>query len=67
MDRTTIVAALWLLPVSLCAQWLNIRTPGIPRSADGEPDLTAATPEHPMASRIYPGCGGPKQILTAST
>ena len=44
MDRTTIVAALWLLPGSLCAQWLNIRTPGIPRSADGEPDLTAATP-----------------------
>src|SRR6516162_9835381 len=44
MDRTTIVAALWLLPVSLCAQWLNIRTPGIPRSADGEPDLTAAAP-----------------------
>jgi len=35
MGRIAILAALWLLPVCLCAQWLNFRTPGIPRTADG--------------------------------
>ena len=41
MQRTTIPAALLLLPVSLCAQWLNFKTSGIPRTPDGKPDLTA--------------------------
>jgi len=26
------------------AQWINHPTPGIPRTADGKPDLTAPTP-----------------------
>ena len=47
MDRVAIVAALWLLPVSLCAQWLNLPTPGIPRTADGKPNLTAPAPRTP--------------------
>ena len=47
MDRVAIAAALWLLPVPLCAQWLNFRTPGIPRTADGKPNLTAAAPRTP--------------------
>src|SRR5438132_7839141 len=44
MDRIPIAAALWLLPVALCAQWLDFRTPGIPRTADGKPNLTAPVP-----------------------
>ena len=44
MQRIVIAAALWLLPVSLCAQWLAFRTPGIPRTADGKPNLTAPAP-----------------------
>ena len=44
MDRIAIAAALWLLPASLCAQWLDFRTPGIPRTADGKPNLTAPAP-----------------------
>src|SRR5437764_10959901 len=44
MQRIAIAAALWLLPVSLCAQWLGVRTPGIPRTADGKPNLSAPTP-----------------------
>src|SRR5579872_4668389 len=40
-------AALWLLPVSLYAQWLDFRTPGIPRTADGKPNLTAPAPRMP--------------------
>jgi hypothetical protein len=44
MDRIAIAAALLALPFSLCAQWLNFRTPGIPRTADGKPNLTAPAP-----------------------
>jgi len=47
MDRIALVAALWLFPVSLNAQWLNLRTPEIPRTADGQPNLTAPTPRTP--------------------
>src|SRR5947208_16802499 len=62
MDRIAIAAAVWLLPVwllpvwllpvwllpvSTSAQWLNLRTPGIPRTADGKPNLTAAAPRTP--------------------
>src|SRR5260370_10236630 len=39
--------ALFLLPVSLFAQWLDFRTPGIPRTADGKPNLTAPAPRTP--------------------
>ena len=37
--------ALFLLPVSLFAQWLDFRTPGIPRTADGKPNLAAPAPK----------------------
>jgi hypothetical protein len=47
MDRIAIAAALCLLPLSLCAQWLNLPTPGIPRTADGKPNLTAPAPRTP--------------------
>jgi hypothetical protein len=47
MPRIAIAAALALIPVSLCAQWLDIRTPGIPRTADGKPNLTAPAPRTP--------------------
>jgi hypothetical protein len=44
MQRTAILAALLLLPVSLFAQWVNVKTPGIPRTPDGKPNLTAPVP-----------------------
>jgi len=47
MRRIAIAAALWLLPVSVCAQWLDWRTPAIPRTADGKPNLTAPAPRTP--------------------
>jgi len=47
MDRIVILAALLLLSVPLCAQWLDFRTPGIPRTADGKPNLTAPAPRMP--------------------
>ena len=41
------LAALLLLPVSLSAQWLDWPTPGIPRTADGKPNLAAPAPRTP--------------------
>jgi hypothetical protein len=38
------VAALLALPVLAGAQWLKYKTPGIPRTADGKPDLSAPAP-----------------------
>jgi hypothetical protein len=32
------------VPTGLCAQWLNYPTPGVPRTADGKPDLNAPAP-----------------------
>jgi hypothetical protein len=42
---TAIPAVSLLLPISLCAQWL--RTPGIPRTSDGKPNLAAPAPRTP--------------------
>jgi len=47
MQRVALVVALALLPGSLFAQWLDLRTPGIPRTADGKPNLMAPAPRGP--------------------
>ena len=47
MDRVAIAVALWLLPVPLYAQWLHLPMPDIPRTTDGNPNLTAAVPRTP--------------------
>src|SRR5947208_15789299 len=44
MRRIAIVAALLLFPVGLFGQWLDYPTPGIPRNADGKPNLKAPAP-----------------------
>ena len=44
MKRIAVAASLLLLPALLCAQWLDFRTPGIPRLPNGKPNLTAPAP-----------------------
>jgi hypothetical protein len=44
MQKVALIVASLLLPTSLFAQWLDFRTPGIPRIADGRPNLTAPAP-----------------------
>lgn len=46
MSTRAFVAAVALFACSVAAhaQWLNERTPGIPRTADGKPNLTAPAP-----------------------
>ena len=39
--RFMVVAAVLFTPGQLTAQWLNYPTSGIPRTADGKPDLAA--------------------------
>jgi hypothetical protein len=38
---------LLMLPFSAPAQWLNYPTPGVPRTPDGKPDLSAPAPRAP--------------------
>ena len=46
--KSLLVAAIMLgVSVSLAAQWLNQPTAGIPRTADGKPDLSAPAPHAP--------------------
>ena len=61
------LAALFLLPVSLSAQWLDWRTPGIPRTADGRPDLAAPAPRTPDGKPDFSGLWQPLPIRIAST
>ena len=62
MRRIAMAAAFCLLPVTLCAQWLNFRQPGIPRTPNGKPDLTAPVPRAPDGkpdlSGLWGGSGG---------
>src|SRR5690242_2436897 len=44
--RLALAAAL-LLAASASAQWLHYPTPGLPRTADGKPNLTAPAPRTP--------------------
>ena len=43
------------LTTSVAAQWLNHPTPGIPRSADGKPNLTAPAPRTPDGTPDFSG------------
>jgi len=46
--KTSLIAAVTLaLSAPLAAQWLNHPTPGIPRTPDGRPNLTAPAPRTP--------------------
>ena len=45
--RLPSIAAMLLLSATAQAQWLNYKTPGTPRTADGKLDLTAPAPRTP--------------------
>jgi hypothetical protein len=61
--KAELFAAMLLLSVPLAAQWLTYKTPGIPRTPDGKPDLSAAVPRtaegRPDLSGIWRASGGP--------
>jgi hypothetical protein len=59
--RTLSLAALLALPAA--AQWLNLPTPGIPRSANGKPDLSAPAPKTPEGKPDFSGMWVPRDEL----
>ena len=56
-----LVVLTWLLPASASAQWLDFKTPGIPRLPDGKPNLSAPAPRtadgKPDLNGIWSGAG----------
>jgi hypothetical protein len=44
MNANKIFVLIVLFAGSVCAQWINYRAPGTPRTRDGKPNLTAAAP-----------------------
>ena len=55
------LVALALIPASLRAQWLDLPTPGIPRTADGKPDLNAPAPRTADGKPDLSGLWQPEQ------
>ena len=44
--KPKLFAAAVLLSLPLAAQWLSYKTPGIPRTPDGKPNLSAPAPRN---------------------
>ncbi|HEY3840447.1 MAG TPA: hypothetical protein VGL72_27935, partial [Bryobacteraceae bacterium] len=61
MSKVLIAAVMAFGCVSAPAQWLNYPTPGVPRTADGKPNLAAPTPRtrdgKPDLSGVWRGPG----------
>ena len=61
-------AFLWILSCTgmVSAQWIDYRTPGLPRTADGRPNLTAPTPrtadKKPDLSGVWHPTLPPRQV-----
>src|SRR5271165_1769202 len=66
------ITALWMIlggvPGALFAQWPDYPTPGVPKGADGKPDLTGPVPRagdgHPDLSGIWTIAGRPRPTPT---
>ncbi len=64
-----LLAALVLLASTtpVAAQWLTLATPGIPRTADGEPDLSAPAPRtadgHPDLTGLWRSVGAGAELF----
>ena len=60
-----------LLSASAGAQWLKYPTPGIPRTPDGKPNLSAPAPKaadgHPDLSGIWSPNSAPLQVIAPET
>lgn len=61
-----IIRLAFFLGVPLAAQWLNLPTPGIPRTRDGKPDLAAATPKTSGGKPDFSGMWIPRDTLACN-
>jgi len=51
------------LAAQLAAQWVNLPTPGIPRTSDGKPNLAAAAPKTSGGKPDFSGMWIPREVL----
>jgi hypothetical protein len=67
MARVLLIVIALAAPRFVQAQWLNHRTPGIPRTADGKPNLSARTPRaadgKPSLSGLWQTEAAPPEML----
>ena len=70
MKRQLATLVLLASTTPLAAQWLTLATPGIPRTADGEPDLSAPVPRsadgHPDLTGLWVPVGVSGDMLDPS-
>ena len=55
MNATRIAVVVLALSAPLSAQWLTQPTPGVPRTSDGKPNLSAAAPRTPEGKPDFSG------------
>ncbi len=55
LRSSLVVVALCVLPIAASAQWIGYKTPGIPRKADGTPNLSAPVPRTPDGKTDFSG------------
>src|SRR5215471_1780902 len=66
MNRRTgslVAAILAIAAVPTAAQWLNYPTPGVPKTADGRPNLNAPTPRTPDSHPDLSGLWKPQNTM----
>jgi hypothetical protein len=63
MTPMRIIKLFVLLAVPAAAQWIHLPTPGIPRTSDGKPDLTAPAPKTSGGQPDFSGMWIPRDIL----
>ena len=57
-----IISLAVFLAASVAGQWLNLTTPGIPRTSNGKPDLTAPAPKSPGGKPDFSGMWVPRDV-----